>query len=83
MITTFMSELGNMSHIKGDNRTQTTAFPFTLEELIAQDNPVRIIDLFVEGLDLNKSSLLQKENRLTAGLPTIIKYCSSFIYMDI
>jgi transposase len=49
-----------MAYIKGDSRTQTTAFPFTLEELIAQDNPVRVIDLFVEGLDLNKLQFIAK-----------------------
>ena len=43
-----------MSHIKGDDRNQTTVFPLTLEEYIAEDNPVRIIDLFMDGLDLNK-----------------------------
>ncbi len=49
-----------MSHIKGESRTQTTAFPFTLEELIAEDNPVRVIDLFVDGLDLNKLQFISK-----------------------
>lgn len=42
-----------MSYIKGDNRNQTSAFPFTLEEFITEDNPVRVIDLFINTLDLN------------------------------
>jgi hypothetical protein len=41
-----------MQHLSGTNRYQTT---FTsLEDLIAPDNKVRIIDAFVEKLDLHK-----------------------------
>ncbi len=62
------SELRNMSHIKGDSRTQTTVFPFTLEELIAENNPVRVVDLFVDGLDLNKLQFISK-GKATEGRP--------------
>lgn len=47
-----------MSHIKGENRNQASAFPFTLEEWVTEDNPVRVIDLFVEGLDLDKLNFI-------------------------
>ncbi|MBK7566218.1 MAG: hypothetical protein IPI31_00170 [Bacteroidetes bacterium] len=43
-----------MSYIKGDIRNQTSAFPLSLEELITEDNPVRVIDLFIDGLDMIK-----------------------------
>ncbi len=43
-----------MSQIKGDNRNQASAFPLTIDQLIDQDNPVRVIDLFIDGLDLSK-----------------------------
>ena len=33
-------------------RSQETMFPELLDEYIAQDNPVRVIDAFVDGLDL-------------------------------
>jgi len=39
-------------HILGQSRTQTTLFPEVLEDFVNEDNPVRVIDIFVEGLDL-------------------------------
>ena len=41
-----------MTHITGSSRHQTTLFPESLDELIAQDHPVRVIDAFVNSLDL-------------------------------
>jgi transposase len=40
--------------IKGECRTQTTIFPESLDEYIADNNPVRMVDVFVEELDLGK-----------------------------
>lgn len=41
-----------MKFIQGENRTQTSIFPISLDESIDQDNEVRFIDLFVESLSL-------------------------------
>jgi len=41
-----------MKFIQGQNRTQISIFPISLEESIDQDNEVRFIDLFVETLFL-------------------------------
>jgi transposase len=41
-----------MSYITGFDRTQTALFPQAIDELIASDNPVRFIDLFVQSLPL-------------------------------
>jgi len=38
--------------IEEDSRTQSTLFPESLEDYIADDNPIRVIDAFVDGLDL-------------------------------
>jgi len=38
--------------VEGEDRTQSTLFPARLDDYIAQDNPVRAIDAFVEALDL-------------------------------
>ncbi len=43
-----------MKFIKGQNRTQSFLFPVSLEQSIAQDNEVRVIDLFVESLSLKE-----------------------------
>ena len=39
-------------YIEGENRQQSTLFPEALEDYIAEDNPVRAIEAFVEALDL-------------------------------
>ena len=38
--------------IEEDSRAQSTLFPERLEDYIADDNPIRVIDAFVDGLDL-------------------------------
>src|SRR5215212_2898771 len=38
--------------IEGVDRQQSTLFPECLEDWICEDNPVRVIDVFVSGLDL-------------------------------
>jgi transposase len=40
--------------IEGENRTQSTLFPESLEDYIAQDNAVRVVDAFVDNLDLKQ-----------------------------
>ena len=39
--------------IQGDDRHQTTLFPERLDDYIAEDNAVRVIDVFVDDLDLS------------------------------
>src|SRR5262252_5391379 len=38
--------------VEGQDRGQSTLFPESLEDWIDEDNPVRVIDVFVDGLDL-------------------------------
>ena len=39
-----------MKYIQGQNRTQACLFPVSLDEAIAPDNEVRLIDVFVNSL---------------------------------
>ncbi|MGR3292026.1 MAG: transposase, partial [Paracoccaceae bacterium] len=39
-------------YIEGIDRSQDTLFPARLEDWICEDNPVRIVDVFVDALDL-------------------------------
>lgn len=38
--------------VEGENRSQSTLFPESLEDYIDEDNPVRVVDVFVDELDL-------------------------------
>ncbi|QQS30054.1 MAG: transposase [Sphingobacteriales bacterium] len=42
-----------MNYIQGKNRDQSILFPETLEQIIDRDNEVRLIDLFVESIDIS------------------------------
>ena len=41
-----------MSHISGSDRSQVLLLPEAIDDYVADDNPVRFIDAFVDGLDL-------------------------------
>lgn len=41
-----------MAHVEGVNRQQSTLFPARLDDWIGPDHPARVIDAFVDGLDL-------------------------------
>ena len=43
--------------IEGEARSQSTLFPERLDDYVAEDNPVRAIEVFVESLDLGKLGL--------------------------
>jgi transposase len=38
--------------IQGEHRIQNTLFPETLDDYVTECNPVRVVEVFVEGLDL-------------------------------
>ena len=40
--------------VEGLDRGQSTLFPASLDDYVTEDNPVRAIDVFVDGLDLRK-----------------------------
>ena len=39
-------------YVEGEDRSQAILFPERLDDYIAEDNPVRAIDVFVDELDL-------------------------------
>ncbi len=39
--------------IEGDDRSQATLFPERLDDYVAEDNPVRVIDVFIDDLDIS------------------------------
>jgi len=38
--------------IKGESRTQATLFPERIDDYIDEENPVRVVDVFVDSIDL-------------------------------
>lgn len=42
-----------MSHVRGQSRHQATLFPEALDDLILAENSVRVVDAFVDSLDLS------------------------------
>ena len=41
-----------MRHVQGESRQQSTLFPDTMDEYVSEDNSVRVIDAFVNSLDM-------------------------------
>ena len=55
--------------VEGCDRGQSTLFPALLDDYVAEDNPVRAIDAFVDGLDLGKLGFTRAEPLVT-GRPS-------------
>ena len=62
--------------IEGASRAQGTLFPECLEDWIGEDNPVRVIDVFVDELDLGGLGFARVEPKTTGrpGLSSPIQY---------
>ncbi|MDB4409854.1 IS1182 family transposase [Gammaproteobacteria bacterium] len=51
--------------IEGEDRNQSTLFPECLDDYIAEDNPVRVVDVFVDELDLGPLGFERVEPKVT------------------
>jgi len=40
--------------VEGEDRSQVTLLPECLDDYVGQDNPVRVVEVFVEQLDLRQ-----------------------------
>ena len=54
--------------IKGVDRSQVTLFPDSLEDYVADDNPVRVVDVFVDQLDLSGLGFKRVDPSVTGRL---------------
>jgi len=56
-------------HIQGQSRDQATLFPERLDDLIGADNPVRVIDAFVDSLELGQLKFARMQVQATGRPP--------------
>ena len=54
--------------VEGIGRGQTSLFPAQLDDYVAEDNPVRAVDVFVDNLDLDKLGFVRVQS-LDIGRP--------------
>jgi len=52
-----------MQFIQGKNREQSLLFPESLDQIIEQDNEVRLIDLFAESISLQDFKFIIKTTK--------------------
>jgi hypothetical protein len=57
--------------VEGEDRSQSTLFPERLDDYIVEDNPVRVVDVFVDELDLKSLGFDGINQKSLAGPPTI------------
>jgi hypothetical protein len=60
--------------IEGADRGQSTLFPECVEDWIGEDNPVRVIDVLVDGLDLAELGFGGSIPRQPAGRRTTPRF---------
>ena len=68
--------------IQGDSRTQSTLFPECLDDFVVEDSAVRLIDLFVDELNIAGLGFQTEPNRKgrPAYHPTIL--LKIYVYGD-
>jgi transposase len=58
-----------MRHITGDSRQQSNLLPDTLDDYVDEDHPVRVIDAFVDTLDMKALGFSKAETQITGRKP--------------
>jgi transposase len=58
-----------MRHIIGESRQQSSLLPDTLDDYVDEDHPVRVIDAFVDNLDIKVLGFSKAVTRITGRKP--------------
>ncbi|HCR84119.1 MAG TPA: IS5/IS1182 family transposase, partial [Lachnospiraceae bacterium] len=58
-----------MAYIKGEDRMQITLFPAAIDDYISEDNPVRVIELLVNSLDMRELGFVHSDPSATGRPP--------------
>jgi transposase len=68
-----------MPYIKGADRGQVTLMPDCLDDYISDENPVRVIDAFINSLDIEELGI-KAESAVEGRRDMIHAICSSCTY---
>jgi transposase len=58
-----------MRHLEGESRQQGSLLPDTLDDYVADDHPVRVIDAFIDSLDLIEMGFSKASTKTTGRKP--------------
>lgn len=58
-----------MRHLNGESRDQGSLLPDTLDDYVAEDHPVRVIDAFIDNLDLVELGFTRATTKATGRKP--------------
>ncbi len=58
-----------MRHLDGESRDQGSLLPDTLDDYVAEDHPVRVIDAFIDNLDLVELGFSKATTKTTGRKP--------------
>ena len=59
--------------VEGGDRRQATLLPDSLEDYVTEDNPVRVVDVFIDELDLEALGFSGVRRRRPVGPPIILR----------
>ena len=65
--------------VEGVDRGQSTLFQASLDDYVAEENPVRAVDMFVDGLDLNKLGFVGVQPLVRTGLIALLEVRSPMV----
>ena len=69
-----MTNQGNIDYVKGQDRDQLILFPGSIEEYIDEDDAVRVVDQFVDSLNLAELGFKHFEPKDLGGRPAYDPY---------
>lgn len=72
-----------MKYIIGQTREQILLLPDCVDDLIRQDNPVRVIDAFIDSLNKINQAFRDQLQTPLEDLAIIQEIYLNFMYMDI
>jgi hypothetical protein len=61
--------------VVGEDRSQAVLLPEYLEDYVSDDNPVRVVDVFVDELDLRGLALTEPHLQQRDDPPVIRPFC--------